>query len=51
MSKTNRNEFKKTGNELQEFLAFRKRGSKVMAKKGRGSEYSRARMKRGEYDV
>lgn len=29
--------FKKTGEELQEFLKFRKRGSKVRAKKGKGS--------------
>ena len=29
--------FKKTGEELQEFLKFRKRGSKVKAKKGKGS--------------
>lgn len=29
--------FKKTGEELQEFLKFRKRGSKVKAKNGKGS--------------
>lgn len=29
--------FKKTGEELQEFLKFRKRSSKVKAKKGKGS--------------
>lgn len=29
--------FKKTGEELQEFLKFRKRGSKVKTKKGKGS--------------
>ena len=28
---------KKTGEELQQFLAFRKRSSKVDAKKGKGS--------------
>ena len=29
--------FKKTGEELQESLKLRKRGSKVKAKKGKGS--------------
>ena len=29
--------FKKTGEELQEFLKFRKRSSKVKTKKGKGS--------------
>ena len=33
-------DFKKTGEELQEYLRFRRRGSKVEPKKGRGS-YSR----------
>lgn len=36
---------KKTGEELQQYLAFRRKGSKVPAKKGKGS-YSRAKMKR-----
>ena len=33
-------DFKKTGEELQEYLQFRRRGSKVEPKKGKGS-YSR----------
>lgn len=32
--------FKKTGKELQEYLQFQRRGSKVKPKKGKGS-YSR----------
>jgi stalled ribosome alternative rescue factor ArfA len=39
---------KKTGEELQQFLAFRKRASRVEAKKGKGS-YSRAKFKKGEF--
>ncbi len=38
---------KKTGEELQQFLAFRKRASRVPSKKGKGS-YSRAKFKKGE---
>lgn len=37
---------KKTGEDLQMYLAFRKRGFKVPAKKGKGS-YDRKKMKRG----
>jgi len=37
---------KKTGEELQMYLHFRKRGGKVPAKKGKGS-YDRKKMKRG----
>lgn len=37
---------KKTGEELQQFLAFRKRASKIPAKKGKGS-YSRKQFKNG----
>jgi stalled ribosome alternative rescue factor ArfA len=29
--------FKKTGEELQEYMMFRRRGSKVESKKGKGS--------------
>ena len=29
--------FQKKGDELQEFLAFKRRGSRVEAKKGKGS--------------
>jgi stalled ribosome alternative rescue factor ArfA len=37
---------KKTGEELQAYLQFRRRGSKVPAKKGKGS-YNRAEFKKG----
>ena len=40
-------EFKKEGEELQQFLAFRKRGYYVKNKKGKGS-YDRDKFKRGE---
>lgn len=40
---------KKTGEELQQFLAFRKRASKIPAKKGKGS-YSRKKFKNGGKD-
>ena len=36
---------KKEANELQEYLMFRRRGSKVEAKKGKGSKYNRRREK------
>ena len=38
---------KKTGEELQEYLAFRRRGSKIPSKKGKGS-YNRQDFKKGE---
>ena len=34
-------EKKKEGEELQQFLSFRRRGFKIRAKKGRGAEYNR----------
>lgn len=37
--------FKKTGDELQAYLAFKKRGSVVRNKKGKGS-YNRQKSKR-----
>ena len=37
---------KKTGEELQQFLAFRKRASRVPSKKGKGS-YNRNNFKKG----
>ena len=37
--------FKKTGEELQEYLRFRRRGSVVPNKKGKGS-YDRNKMKK-----
>lgn len=36
---------KKDANELQEYLMFRRRGSKVEAKKGKGAKYNRGREK------
>ena len=36
---------KKTGEELQEYLQFRRRGSRVEAKKGKGAVYNRGREK------
>jgi len=38
---------KKTGEELQQFLAFRKRAGRVPSKKGKGS-YDRKSFKRGD---
>lgn len=38
--------FKKSPEELQQYLAFRRRGFKVPAKKGKGS-YSRTNFKKG----
>ena len=39
--------FKKTGDELQAYLAFKRRGSATKSKKGKGS-YNRKKFKRGE---
>ena len=36
---------KKTGEELQQYLQFKRRGSRVEAKKGKGAEYNRNREK------
>lgn len=33
---------KKTGEELQEYLRFKRRGSKVESKKGKGAKYKRS---------
>lgn len=43
--------FKKSPEELQAYLMFKRRGSVVIAKKGRGSEYKRnpKHKKREEY--
>lgn len=45
--KIDRRMFKKEGEELQQYLHFRKRGSRVENKKGKGS-YNRQKMKRGD---
>ena len=42
--KINRAVFKKEGEELQQYLAFRRRGSKVES----GKKYNRQKLKRGE---
>ena len=39
--------FKKKGDELQAYLAFKRRGSATKSKKGKGS-YDRKKFKRGE---
>lgn len=43
----NKEVMKKTGEELQEYLAFQRRGMKVPSKKGKGS-YNRQEFKKGE---
>lgn len=45
MKKNNKRYLKKTGEELQEYLAFRRRGYTVPAKKGKGS-YNRQKTKK-----
>ena len=45
--KIDRRMFKKDGEELQQYLHFRKRGSVVNNKKGKGA-YNRQKMKRGD---
>lgn len=45
--KIDRKMFKKEGEELQQYLHFRKRGSRVENKKGKGS-YNRQKFKRGD---
>lgn len=45
--KIDRRMFKKTGEELQQYLHFRKRGSVVKNKKGKGS-YNRQNFKKGK---
>ena len=52
----NKQYLKKDANELQEYLLFRRRGSRVEAKKGKGAEYKRSRekdkvRKHGQEDV
>lgn len=43
-NKIDKRMFKKTGEELQMFLAFKRKGSVVPAKKGKGS-YNRKKIK------
>ena len=37
---------KKSPDELQEYLAFKRRGSRINPKKGKGTKYDRAKEKR-----
>lgn len=46
--KMNKKIFKKEGQELQDYLQFRRRGSRVEIKKGKGSRYNRSQEKRKE---
>ena len=46
-NKVDRRMFKKEGEELQQYLHFRKRGSVVENKKGKGA-YNRQNFKRGD---
>ncbi len=45
MEKIDKRMFKKEGEELQQYLAFRRKGGKVPAKKGKGS-YDRKNFKK-----
>jgi hypothetical protein len=47
MDKFDKRVNKKTGEELQQYLAWRRKGGKVPAKKGKGS-YDRKAFKKGE---
>ena len=47
MKKINKSDNKKTDEELQQYLAWRRKGGKVPAKKGKGS-YDRKAFKKGE---
>lgn len=44
----NREVFKKTGDELQEYLRFKRRGTFPKIKKGKGSTYSRKQKHKGD---
>ena len=46
--KTIQQMFQKKGDELQEFLAFKRRGNRVEAKKGKGSYKRKAKYPRNE---
>ena len=47
MEKFDKRMMKKEGEELQQYLAFRRKGGKVPAKKGKGS-YNRKKFKIGD---
>ena len=40
---------KKTGEELQQYLMWRRRGGVVLAKKGKGAKYNRQKIKSKNY--
>ena len=46
--KNNKQSLKKTNEELQEYLLFRRRGNVVEAKKGKGAKYTRAQKHKGK---
>lgn len=51
MSMIDKSIFRKSPEELQDYLQlFRRRGSKIYPKKGRGSKYDRNKEKRKQYD-
>jgi len=46
----NKEIFKKSNEELQEYLQFKRRGHKIPSKKGKGSEYNRSEEKKKALD-
>lgn len=46
MKKFDKRILKKSPEELEEYLQFRRRGSRIEAKKGKGSVYKRSRLKK-----
>ena len=46
MDKFDKRVNKKTPEELQEYLAFKRRGARVPAKKGKGAKYNRNSFKK-----
>lgn len=48
--KFNKRIFKKTGDELQAYLAFKRRGSKIENRKGKGSYTRKRKYKSKEED-
>lgn len=49
MKKVNKRIFKKSPEELQQYMMFKRRGSKVEAKKGKGSYSRKKKHKNDEY--
>lgn len=45
MDKIDKRMFKKEGEELQQYLAFRRKAHRVPAKKGKGAKYDRKKFK------